>query len=342
MERGNQNVACRSKLAALSITAFTLAFPPAHAASPAAKPVTVVAPGRVAVGNASVPLYLSQDWSRPLPGVTRAVLVLHGRLRNANVYYRSAIAALKAAGPAGRGSLMIAPQFLATVDMAAHNLPPDTLHWSLEGWEGGDPAEGPTPASSFDALDAILVRLADKRLFPALRTVVVAGHSGGAQVVQRYAIAGKSAAALTASGIIVRYVVANPSSYAYFNATRPVPPVATSCPRYNDWKYGMDHRPPYLVEPSPSAFEAAYVVKDVTYLVGALDRNPAHPALDRSCMAEAQGATRYDRATNYFSMLRARDGDQLRHRLVEVPGVGHDGDAMFTSPAGLAALFGPQ
>ena len=47
-----------------------------------------------------------------------------------------------------------------------------------DGWEGGDPAEGPTDASSFDALDAILARLADKRLFPALRAVVIAGHSG--------------------------------------------------------------------------------------------------------------------------------------------------------------------
>ncbi len=334
-------MACRSKLAALCLAAFALAAPDGWAASPAAKPVKAVAPARLAVGDASLPLYLSQDWSRPLPGVTRVVLVLHGELRDANVYYRTAQAALAAAGPAGRGSLMIAPQFLVQADLAAHGLPPETLHWSLAGWEGGDPAEGPTAASSFDALDAILARLADKRWFPSLRTVVLAGHSGGAQLVQRYAIAGKAAAGLAAAGIFVRYVVANPSSYAYFDASRPVPPVAASCPRANDWKYGMDHRPPYFAETPPSLLEAAYVARDVTYLAGELDRNPAHPALDRSCMAEAQGATRFDRAENYFTMLRARDGGRLRQRLVEVPGVGHDAGAMFTSPAGLAALFAP-
>ncbi len=323
------------KLAALCLFALM-----AGAASPADNPVKVVAPGRIMVGDASLPLYLSQNWAKPLPGVTRAVLVLHGDLRNANVYYHAATTALTAAGPAGRGSLMIAPQFLATVDTKAWSLP-DVLHWSLVGWEGGDPAEGPSDASSFDALDAILMRLADKSLFPALRTVVIAGHSGGAQVVQRYAIAGKAAAPLTAAGIAVRYVVANPSSYAYFDATRPVPPVATSCPAFNDWKYGMAHRPPYLMDPTPQMLEGDYVARDVTYLVGELDTNPAHPELDRSCMAEAQGATRFERAHNYYAALRARDGEQLRHRLIDVPGVGHDGVAMFTSAAGLAALFGP-
>ncbi len=341
MSQGAHHVACRMNRAALWLIAFALAATSAQAASPADRPVKLVAPDRLAVGDASLPLYVSQDWSKPLPGVTRAVLVLHGELRNANVYYRSGMTALAAAGTAGRGSLVIAPQFLATADVDAKGLPPDVLHWSRNGWEGGDPAAGPSDASSFDALDAILAQLADKRRFPALRTVVIAGHSGGGQVVQRYAIAGKAATALAAAGIAVRYVVANPSSYAYFDATRPEPPVATSCPRFNDWKYGMDHRPPYLVDPAPQALEARYVARDVTYLVGELDTNPAQPALDRSCMAEAQGATRFERAHNYYAALRARDGGLLRHRLIDVPGVGHDGDAMFTSPAGLAALFGP-
>jgi len=58
-------------------------------------------------------------------------------------------------------------------------------------WEGGDNANGPITVSSFEALDAILGRLADRTIFPNLKTVVLAGHSGGAQVVQHYAIVGK-------------------------------------------------------------------------------------------------------------------------------------------------------
>ena len=177
------------------------------------RPVKAIADSRIAVGGqGELPLYISSDWSVPLPAITRAVLVLHGRLRNADVYCRSAKAAQAAAGATGNTTIMIVPQFLAGIDVEAYHLPAATLRWTLEGWEGGEPAVGPAPASSFDALDAILARLADRRLFPNLKQVVVAGHSGGGQVVQRYAIAGRADEQLIRENIGVRYVVANPSS----------------------------------------------------------------------------------------------------------------------------------
>jgi pimeloyl-ACP methyl ester carboxylesterase len=308
--------------------------------APNRHPVKAIADSRIAVGaQGSLPLNVSSDWSNPLPDITRAVLVLHGRLRNADVYYRSAKTAQAAAGDAGKAAIMIVPQFLADIDVDAYHLPADTLRWSLEGWEGGDPAVGPTPASSFDALDAILARLADRRLFPNLKQVVVAGHSGGGQVVQRYAIAGRGESALSREHIAIRYVVANPSSYAYFSAERPEPSIAASCPGYNNWKYGMEARPPYLAAPTPPALEQRYVERQVIYLLGTLDTNPNHPALDKSCMAQAQGPYRYARGHSYAAVMQARDGGTPNHKLWDVAGVGHNGDGMLTSPCGLSALF---
>jgi pimeloyl-ACP methyl ester carboxylesterase len=333
------------KISGWAMGAAVLALICGHAAAedevaPYRRPVRVVADQRIAVGKeGSLPLYVSSDWSNPQPGITRAVLVLHGRLRNADVYYRSAKTAQAAAGDVGTATIMIVPQFLAAVDVDAYHLPADTLRWSLEGWEGGEPALGPTPASSFDALDAILARLADRRLFPDLKQVVVAGHSGGGQVVQRYAIAGQGEAALTRQHIGVRYVVANPSSYAYFSAERPEPSIAASCPGYNNWKYGMEARPPYLSAPTPAELEQRYVARQVIYLLGTRDTNPNHPALDKSCMAEAEGPYRYARGHAYASAMQVRDGGTPNHRLWDVPGVGHDGDKMLTSPCGLQALF---
>lgn len=327
------------------LAAITLAFMSSHAFAadenaPNRKPVRAIADARLSVGGQGMlPLYLSSDWSLPLPAISRAIIVLHGRLRNADEYYMSAHTVQVAAGDDGKTALMIVPQFLAEIDIDAHKLPADTLRWSLEGWEGGDAALAPNPVSSFEALDAILAKLADRRIFPNLKQIVVAGHSGGGQVAQRYAIAGKGEAALSRQHIDVRYVVANPSSYAYFSSTRPVPAIAASCPGYNSWKYGMDARPPYLANAMPAALEQRYVEREVIYLLGTLDTNPEHSALDKSCMAKAQGLTRYARGHAYADAMAKRDRGTPNHRVWDVDGVGHDGDKMLTSKCGLAALF---
>src|ERR1700741_1806903 len=45
------------------------------------KPVKVIADARIALGNKGLlPLYVSTDWAKPQVGVTRAIVVLHGRL----------------------------------------------------------------------------------------------------------------------------------------------------------------------------------------------------------------------------------------------------------------------
>jgi pimeloyl-ACP methyl ester carboxylesterase len=237
--------------------------------------------------------------------------------------------------------MLIVPQFLADTDVHAHNSPETYLHWNAVNWEGGDNANGPIPASSFEALDAILARLADRTLFPNLKTVVLAGHSGGAQVVQHYAVVGKGETVLADAGIHVRYVVANPSTYLYFSEERPVSP-DQSCPEFNQWKYGWSGAPAYAQAMSQQAYEAAYAGRDVVYLLGTNDTNPNQAALDKSCSAETQGPYRLARGIAFFDYLQRRNPTMTTQRIVKVEGVGHDGDAMFTSPNGLAVLFDDQ
>ena len=334
----------RSWLAALTLFVTTVALVPDASAATAdserfRKPVKEIASARIAVGTGTFPLYLSVDWSIPRPEITRAVLTLHGVLRNADDYFRAALSAQAAAGATGRSTLMIAPQFLIEPDVEAFKLPGDTLRWTTVGWEGGDPAIAPAPLSSFEALDAILAKLGDRSLFPNLKDVVVFGHSGGAQVVQRYAIATKADQALMREGISVRYVIANPSSYAYFSEERPQPSIAARCRGFDRWKFGMTDRPPYLAGPAPAALEQAYVARRIIYLLGMLDTDPDHPALDKSCMAEAEGPYRYARGHAYVAAMQARDNGTPNHSAWDVPGIGHEGGKMLTSPCGLTALF---
>jgi len=318
--------------------------------APNRQPVKAVADRRLEVKTAAGTGVLALYASHPLESddtqadIERAVLVVHGRLRNADVYWRSAQRARQAAPAQGPHTLLVVPQFLTERDLAAHRLAPDTLRWSLGGWEGGEAAMGPAPISSFEAIDAILAVLADRRRFPKLTQVVIAGHSGGGQVVQRYAVVGEAQARLAAAGIKLRYVVANPSSYLYFNAERPqddgtfAPLAARSCPSVDRWKYGWNGAPAYARRLAPEEYERRYTVRDVVYLLGGADIDPQHPALDKSCAGEAQGPHRLARGRAYVSYLRLRH-PELRQAVHVVAGVGHDGEHMLGSACGLAALF---
>ncbi len=301
--------------------------------------VKVVSPDRFHLEAGDLSLGLSQDWRQPLPKVTRALIIVHGRLRNAQTYLQSGIDAAKHAGVGGN-TLVIAPQFLNQSDAKRNHLGDQVLQWKGNDWMAGDPSTGPGHISSYAALDQIIKHLGNRTLFPALKEIVIAGHSGGGQVVQRLALTGHDHPLLQTEGISLRYVVANPSSYAYFSPQRPVPFDAASCPGFNDWKYGMQNLPNYVGHQGAQQLEQAYVSRDITYLLGQQDTDPNHPALDKSCEAETQGAYRLIRGHNYVDYLKQRH-PQLGHRLVEVPGVGHDGDKMFTSPQGQKVLF-PQ
>lgn len=301
---------------------------PVKSVGPTLLPVTTPA------GTGELALFLSADWTRPQPAAIRALVILHGYLRNAGTYLRTGQRAVAAAGDTA-STIVVAPQFLADIDASAHHLPASVLRWTTGSWEGGENALGPAPISSYAALDAIVAHLADRALFPNLREIVIAGHSGGAQVAQRYAIL----APPPPPGIAVRYVIANPSSYAYFDVWRPQPVNATACPRFNTWKYGMLGLPPYAAGANPAALEARYAGRDVIQLLGTADTNPHHPALDVTCMGEAQGPYRLARGLAYARHLQALTGAADRQRVILVPGVGHDANRMFNAACGLAALF---
>ena len=332
--------------------------------APNERPVAVVASRHLSVttqaGSGTVPVFANGDWLAPTREVRRAVILIHGRLRNGDTYFDLAERSCALAGGSPADTLLIVPQFLATADVHAHALPPSTLHWDWTSWMGGENAEGPAPISSFDVLDAILHTLASREQFASLDEVVIAGHSGGGQVVQRYAVVARNDARIEARfearGRALRYVVANPSSYVYFDAMRPVTSGAFAefdrarCPSFNRWKYGLEDLPAYASESGgaasasasalATALEARYAQRDVTLLLGGADCDPQHPALDRSCAAQSQGDHRLARGLAYSRYMAERHPEGLAtHRTFVIDGVGHDANGIFSSPQGLAALF---
>ncbi len=312
-------------------------------------PVPVVLDGRFTLsakaGSGVVPLHVSRDWNVAQADVTRAVIFIHGWPRRdlgADDYVA------EKAGAAARDTLFITPQFLIDADVGAHRLPPTTLRWGLSGWRKGHDALAPAALSSFDVIDALFAHLADRKLFPHLKTVVLAGHSAGGQFVQRYAVVGEGERALAARDVAVRYVVANPATYLYFDARRRQPDggfgvdaAARACADLGEWNYGLASKvPPYVARPvDAAALEKRYLARDVIYLAGTADNDPDGDAVDKSCGAASQGDTRFARAVNYAAYVDLLAQGRGRHRLFKVPGVAHHSYEMYASRCGLAALF---
>lgn len=308
-------------------------------------PVKAVADQRVPVdtphGDGLLPVYANLPIDKPEPSVKRVFIVMHGTLRNADVYFASGRRIVERAGDLGKDVMVVAPQFLTQSDARAFSLSEDTLAWTQEGWKGGEAARQPGPISSFAALDALLAHFANRALYPSLSAVVMMGHSAGAQLLQRYAVAGREGEKLARDGISVRYIVANPSSYLYFDDERPNGEVTAggACPAATEWKYGLKSAPPYVVSQDLRDLESRYVRRSVVYLLGEADTDPYTHFIDRSCAAMAQGPYRLARGLAYFDYLKKRHPSDRAHRVVEVPGVGHDNLRMFTSDCGLAVLF---
>jgi len=335
-------------------------MPAPEPSSQSREPVNRIANSRfpVTVDGRTVrmPIFATGGFPAPVPAATRLVVMINGTLRNADVYFESTLAAAAAAGTEAEHAVIVAPQFLATPDAEKFALDADVPSWTPEGWKIGDRAVRPDGGpSSYAVLDAIVTAAADRGRFPAMRTVVVAGHSAGGQFVHRYIAFNGVHAALREAGTGVRYVVSNPSSYLYFDDRRLdgdgelVPYPRERCADFNRYRYGLEEPNEYgaaavaaFGAPGADAMAREYGRREVAYLLGEADSDPNSDSLDRACGAAAQGATRLERGQRYFRYVQALLGSGVleTHSLHIVPGVGHDHRAMFLSPCGLTLLFG--
>lgn len=312
---------------------------PARAAAPCTDPAACRT--TLAFETLALTLYVSAPLDQPQPGIRRAVIVIHGADGGAESYFRTMTKAAAMAGKTAE-TLVIAPHF---IEQRGGNIPRGQLVWNRpDDWRAGDLSmrEVTPRMSSFAVVDRILARLADGQAFPNLSSIVLAGHSAGAQFVQRYAVAGPQDPAVAGR---MRYVVANPSSLLYLDARRPDPaqpgsfrvPANPRC-ETNRFKYGFEQANAYFQREPPAVMTERYRARRVIYLAGERDTDPQHKMLDRNCGAMAQGATRYARVTSFMAYMDAFYAPHA-HRLLSVPSVGHSARGMFQSTAGLSVLF---
>jgi pimeloyl-ACP methyl ester carboxylesterase len=310
-------------------------------------------------GPARSMVYATYPLDAANPAITRALIMVHGAGRNADHYFETSTAAGFLAN-ALTNSIIVAPRFIAGRDSASAN----EVVWPEGGnsWRSGGMSPNNPTISSFDFVDALVRKLSDKRVFPNLTKIVIAGHSAGGQLATRYAMTNKVHGT---SGVSISYVVANPSSYAWPAAVRPLPtgdadPVGadkaalgpdgdkvhtkfeygafdtTKAANYNRWPAGLENRSGYSAGAPNEQLIRQLVERPTTYLLGQVDVLPLG-GFDSSPNAMAQGPTRRARGEAFFKYVNETLG--AKHNAIIVSECGHNDRCVFTTDVVLPVIF---
>ncbi|MDP6447059.1 MAG: hypothetical protein QF805_24915 [Pirellulaceae bacterium] len=337
-----------------------LAFVLTAVALSLAEPVVAleIAASRRAVGpkapTAFVPYKASHSLADSSTAITRVVFSIHSSGFDALQYFENARAAAAQVSGALPSTLIVAPQFFEQKAIPGA-IPDGMLFWRVSPFRGSSrggvgPDVKKVSISAFHVMDDWLVAISDPRQFPNLKEIVLVGHSGGGQFVQRYAMVGKYE---PQSKVTIRFVVSAPSSYAYPSAERynqrskrfvvPGASVIQQCPKYNDWGYGLGTPYAYFSAVPAEQLAARYAKRNVFYLCGSRDNNPQDDTIGKSCGAMMQGRHRLERMQVFSAFMESKYGKSIgeTHKFAVVRGVGHYGKGTMNSAAGLKAIFAP-
>lgn len=321
--------------------------------------------------NLSLLNYMSLDTrnQRHNPStLMRAVIVVHGLNRDPWNYHAATVQALAKASaqdptknldtvavmapyfPNGDDKGFAYPWDDEGQDLAGRAHSP-ALVWWTSAWSAGAVNNYPPrtrSVSSFAVLDQVVQWFGDRQRFPSMQQIVVAGHSLGGQMVQRYAAVGRKAREELGVEVPVDYWVGDPNSLVWLNETRPLP--VESCPEYDHYRegfasyaaYGADHtgiEMNYnfaLVDAGSEAIIENFQSKSVHWARATRDLGD-HPGSE--CGAYTQGKDRNERFFAFVRQFPPACESALSCDTVDFVDASHDAPSLFGDESGLARLF---
>lgn len=182
-----------------------------------------------------------------------------------------------------------------------------------DDWRGGGDADG-FRLSSFDVIDRIFSKLADRKLYPNLKKVVLAGFSAGGQFVSRYVAVGRGK---VRRGVKVEYAAMSGSTYLFFDPDLP-------------WHYGLEGRPRYCAGMSLNRIMANLCSRRVFYACGELDTGGG--SLDMCPPAQDQGMNRRERFENLQKHVHACPRWEKMASFHLIPGIAHEAGKAYVDP----------
>lgn len=267
--------------------------------------------------------------------ITRAIIVVHGALRNGDTYFNNMVIAAKQ-NKVTSHTLIVAPHFRQSTDERKNS----EMYWGrrwYHKWRYGYMSEDKEAVSSFEVMDRLILDLQAK--FPNLKEFIITGHSAGGQFTQRYAVGTK-----IHKQVDITFVPSNPSSYMYLHPERYDFSLGNfelrgddpNCPEFNHYIYGVKDRARYLERLSIEELRSNFADKKVFYLMSEEDRGT--DSLDRSCEAMLQGKNRIERAQNFFYYINKKF-PRHQHRFFSIPKIAHEHLDVFTSNEASQVIF---
>lgn len=273
---------------------------------------------------ANYPIYEEKaEWEN----LTHALIVVHGASHDPQNYYGYLSNTFENQG-ISESTILIAPFFRSTATGNSND-----FFWANTAWRRGSESSNANKISSFEVVDKLIEQLSDKSRFPVLEKIIITGHSSGAAFTHVYAGASKAHARFPE--IDFEYVVAN-SQFFYYPSEQRVNEatnqlyVPGGCPAYMVWPLGYNAIPPYLAGVSAATYNAQFVSRKISYLIG--NGNQADPTLNTTdCENTLQGSSRFKRGDNMFRYMELAFQGTHQHKRYIVNGIGHDGQGMYQS-----------
>jgi hypothetical protein len=251
------------------------------------------------VGPDNAPMWVWYYRPAGLRATDRVLFVMHGVLRNADLYRDDCIRLAQE-----YRVLLLVPEF-------SRSLFPTNASYNYGNLEDEAGVALPSSHSSFAVIDRIFDEI--RPLTPVQRdSFTIFGHSAGAQFVHRYLT-------LYAPTRVEASVSANAGSYLL--------PLSSEA-----YPFGIKDR-----GIGDNELKALFAQRHLISL-GGLDNDPNAPHLPRDAAAERQGAHRFARGHHYFETAKAEAAKlncPFNWTLTTVPGVGHEGGKMATAAAPL-------
>ena len=251
--------------------------------------------------------------------VLGAIVVVHGNNRNADDYFDKMVSVVTDQGMAD-DLIVIAPRFIMNHEKSNES----DWYWNSSSWKWGMQSYSSSSGanvSSYELLDSLIFRLANKNQFPSLSNILITGHSSGAAFVHHY-LGSKTQNLYT--NLDLHFAVVNTQYFFHPNSTRLLENgsigLLDNCNNYNSWPLGLDDLNLYMELIGANIISDNFFSNKVNYFISEYDTLAS--SIDSGCEHAILGDNRYEKIVNFMSYMNIVFPNNDHDHTV-IPGLGH-------------------